>query len=180
MILRISGKDGLIDKVPNETALYVRIIANPFPVLIKAAQSVASAVRIFRPDKGDLISRALCVAGFVSLRWILHTVNIYQAPLTVICVHWIFRVNVIAFVVSFIFSHTAGVAFKNPVRGNTEAIFRIVRARAGISGLVCQRPDDNRGVIFQRLHHTLCSIQHDRIEFMVRRRKVAVGFDICF
>ena len=146
-ILRETGQDRLIHPVPNKAALHIYIVADFFPILIKASQRVAHGMRIFRPDIRNLIIRILCIASCASLCRILHAINVYQTLLTVICIHRVFRINVIALVVALVFSNTAGIALQDPIGGNTETVIITVRSGASICSLIAQRPDHNGRMI---------------------------------
>ena len=109
-ILREASSDRLILPVPNEAALHIFIVADFFPILVKATKRVTHGVCVLGPDIRDLIVAILSITGRATLCRVLYAINVYQTLFTIIRVHRIFRVNAIAVIITFVFSHTAWIA----------------------------------------------------------------------
>ncbi|OAV64901.1 hypothetical protein Barb4_03772 [Bacteroidales bacterium Barb4] len=132
--VRRLGMQGLIDKVPNETALEGGILADEIPIVLEAALRVAHCVGVFAEDKrfGGVASGVFFTAFVVQ-------------------VHRAVDVGEVVLLSLLVLHGTRGVFRFNPL----VAGFKVGTE----TGFVAQRPDNNRGMIEIALHVALVAFQ---------------------
>ena len=147
----------LVDKVPNEAALQLRIFANQVPILLETAARVAHRVRVFALNERTVGLRVVGVA--------LHC--------AIIGIHRAKNIGKLLKTSRFVLYWAARLAFLEPLVARFEILARPC--------FVAHRKEDYRGVVFVRFKSPLIALKvRLLVFFVVRQAAVCVNQSVRF